>query len=150
MDAVFTLLDYSAQDLKDIRAEIHGTRATMAVDTNDSEAALEHRQQNVTLREEAFAETGVLSSKLAASYSEYGRALMMNGVLTKAKEMFNRSIEIRRKLPGFTRVQLYTPLRCQGLIAWKNGEYEEAVELFLEALRDQEMEYGRDDSKSSR
>jgi tetratricopeptide (TPR) repeat protein len=102
------------------------------------------------LREEAFHETKTPTFKLAAAYSEYGRALMVNGVFTKAMDMFEKSSEIRKKLPDFTRLQLFSPLCGQGRILWHRGEYQKAAELFLEALRDRELTFGRDDTKSYR
>jgi tetratricopeptide (TPR) repeat protein len=149
-NAVFSLLDHSTEDLRVIRAEIHGTRASLAINMNDPEAALYHREENVTLREEAVAEAQVLSSKLAAAYSGYGQALMVNELMTKAVSMFEKSMEIRKKLPDFTREQLWSPLCGLGRIHWHRGEYGKAAELFLEALRDREVKYGRDDTKSYR
>lgn len=117
---------------------------------NETETALYHREENVAFREATVAKDGKLNNKLAAGYSEYGRALMACGIFTKAAEMFEKSISIRERLPGFKRLQLFNPLRGLALVRWHEGDYEEASELLLGALRDRELAFGRDDKESSR
>ncbi|KAK1749795.1 hypothetical protein QBC47DRAFT_395340 [Echria macrotheca] len=146
----FKLTDVSPEDLSFIRAEFHGTRSSIGLEMNEKETALYHREQNVAFREATFAKDGKLNNKLAAGYSEYGRALMTCGLFGRAAEMFEKSISIREQLPGFTRLQLFNPLRGLALVRWHEGSYEEASELLLGALRDRELAFGRDDKESCR
>jgi hypothetical protein len=137
-------------DLQDILAELHGTRATIASQCNDAEVALYHMEQNKALREEEFAKTGVATNKLAAAYSETGKALVMVGLYTKGSELLQKSIEIRQDLEGFTRHALYNCLMWLGMISWQEGDCDKAIELLLGVLRDRELSFGRDDTKSYR
>lgn len=150
MDIAFKLLDVTKHDLRDILAELHGTRAAVAFDTNDSEAALYHMEQNKMFREEDLEKTGVPTNKLAAAYSETGKALLLNGLYSKGEQLLNESMEIRLHLPGFTRHALYNCLAWLAVVNWQRGEYEKASDLLLEALRDRELSFGRDDTGGPR
>ena len=150
INAGFHLTEVASEDLTSIRAELHGTRSSIGLEMNETDVALYHREENVAFREKAYAQDGKLTSKLAAGYSEYGRALMTCGLYSKAAEMFEKSIEIRKKLPGFKRIQLFNPLRGLALVRWKAGKFDEASDLLLGALRDREIAFGRDDKKDER
>ena len=143
-------MSYAPDSLRDIAAELHGTKGTISLEINEPEIALYHRQENTAAREEAFNKNNILTNKLAAAYASHGAALTNNGLYTKAAEMYNISLDIRRKLPGFKQENLFTILRGQGLIAWHNGEYEKAVSIFEGILRDRAEVYGPDDTNSSR
>jgi len=107
-------------------------------------------EQNKALREEEFAKTGLATNKLAAAYSETGKALVMVGLYTKGSELLQKSIEIRQELPGFTRHALYNCLMWLGMVSWEQGDSDKAMELLLGVLRDRELSFGRDDTKSYR
>ena len=143
-------MSYAPDILRDIAAELHGTKGTISLEINEPEVALYHRQENTAARVEAFSNDHVLTNKLAAAYASHGAALMNNGLFTKAAEMYHISLDIRQKLPGFKQENLFTILRGQGLIAWHNGEYEKAVSIFNEILKDRAKVYGPDDTNSSR
>ena len=141
---------YSEEDLREVLADIHNTRGTLALDTNDYDIALYQLTELVALREKSFTESGVLTGKLAMAYSELGKALLMNGQYAKADELFARSMEIRRQLKNFSRLQLFNPLRGRALVQWQAGHYELAASLYLEALRDREDAFGPDDKEGAR
>jgi tetratricopeptide (TPR) repeat protein len=150
VDATLLVCEFSATPMRDVLAEIHGTRGIVAMEINQPEEALQHIEAHMVLRLQAFEETGGLTAKLAAGYSELARALMINGLFGQAEEMLAKSEEIRRKLDGFTRLQLFSTLRGQALIEWQRGNYEEAIELLSQALRDRELAFGRDDREGGR
>lgn len=150
IDAGFKLVSYAPDSLRDIAAELHGTKGTVSLEINEPEIALYHRQENTAAREEAFRKNNVLTNKLAAAYASHGAALMDNGLFTKAAEMYDISLDIRQKLPGFKQENLFTVLRGRGLIAWHNGEYEKAVGILDAILKDRAELYGPDDTNSFR
>ncbi len=136
--------------MRDLLAAIHGTRGVVSMEINQPEAALEHIQIHMDLRLESFHETNRVDSKLAAGYTELGRALSLNGLFAKAKEAFIKSIELRRQMPKFTRLQLFTPLKGLSLVAWHEGNNEQAAQLLLEALQDRELAFRLDDREGNR
>lgn len=128
----------------------YGTWAQVALRTNQYELGLEKMQEHLKIRESIFAETGIVDSHIAAAYSETARALLMNGMFSKARTLIYRSIELREQMPKFTRLQLHSPLMYLAWIDWYEGSHQDAVWKLLEALRDREVEFGRDDHEGMR
>ncbi|KAI1758695.1 hypothetical protein GGR53DRAFT_215907 [Hypoxylon sp. FL1150] len=133
-----------------IRAGQLGTWSNIAMEINQPEVSLQKNFEALEIRERIFAETGVFNSQLAASYTETARSMMMNNMFDKAKGLIEKSIEVRKKMPQFSRLQLYSPWYYLSLIHLHEGEYEKAASLVLDALREREMEFGRDDCESKR
>ena len=140
----------SQDDLREVLADIHNTRGTLALDTNAPDVALYQLTELVALREKFYTESGVLTGKLAMAYSELGKALLMNGQYARADELFLRSMKIRRQLKNFSRLQFFNPLRGRALVHWQAGRYEAAASLYTEALRDREEAFGPDDREGPR
>jgi tetratricopeptide (TPR) repeat protein len=150
VDATHEFHQYASEPMSDLLAEIYGTRGIVSMEINQPESALEHIQIHMDHRLKSFHETNQVNSKLAAGYTELGRALTLNGLFTKAKEAFTKSIELRRQMPNFTRIRLFTPLKGLSLVAWHRGDNEQAAQLLLEALRDRELAFGQNDREGNR
>jgi tetratricopeptide (TPR) repeat protein len=150
IDGTLLVCRSSSKDMEDVLAEIHGTRGILAMEINQPEEALQHLEAHMVLRKKTFNGTGILTAKLAAGYSELAKALMMNGLFKHAEEMLAKSAEIRQKLEGFTRLQLFNTLRGQAWIESQRGDHEKAIGLVSQALRDREMAFGRDDREGGR
>ena len=123
----------------------YGTWAQVALRTNQYELGLMKMQEHMTIRESVFAETGIVDSHIAAAYSETARAMLMNGIFDKARPLIHRSIELRKQMPKFSRLQLHSPLMYLAWIDWHEGNHQSAVDKLLEVLRDREVEFGMDD-----
>lgn len=107
-------------------------------------------QEHLEIRESVFAETGIVDSHIAAAYSETARAMLMNGIFSKARALIYQSIELRKQMPKFSRLQLHSPLMYLAWIDWHEGSHQSAVDRLLEALRDREVEFGKDDHEGMR
>ena len=107
-------------------------------------------QEHLEIRESVFAETRIVDSHIAAAYSETARAMLMNGIFSKARTLIYRSIELRKQMPKFSRLQLHSPLMYLAWIDWHEGSHQSAVDKLSEALRDREVEFGRDDHENMR
>ena len=133
-----------------IVADQYGTWAQIALRTNQYELGLEKMHEHLKIRESIFADTGIVDSNIAAAYSETARAMLMNGMSSEARALINRSIELRQQMPKFSRLQLHSPLMCLAWIDWYEGGHQDAVDKLSEALRDREVEFGRDDQEGMR
>ncbi|KAF9888438.1 hypothetical protein FE257_008716 [Aspergillus nanangensis] len=147
---ILQILDGLPGDHSQIEAGLYGTWSGIAVETNQAEVALEKRLENLAILEDIFDKTGDINSHITACYSEAGRAMIMNGMFTKAREFIDKSVSLRKQMPHFSRLQLYSPLYYTALIHLSEGKYEEAESGLLEALRDREVKYGKDDCESKR
>ena len=150
VETTLKMHEYAAEPVRDLLAELHGTWGIMAIECNQSGPALDHIQTHLDLRLERFGETKQANSKLAAAYTEYGRALLLNGLFAKAQEAFIKSMDMRCQMPNFTRLQLFTPLRGMALIAYHQQNFNLAAELLLQALEDRENAFGRNDREGHR
>lgn len=128
----------------------YGTWAQVALRTNQYELGLKKMQEHLEIREGVFAQTGIVDSHIAAAYSETARAMLMNGIFSKARTLIYRSIKLRKQMPKFSRLQLHSPLMYLAWIDWHEGNHQSAVDKLLEALRDREVEFGRDDHEGMR
>lgn len=133
-----------------IRAVQLGTWGNIALKTNQPEVALERNLEALEIREMLFADSGVITSQLTASYTETAFAMMANGLLSKAKELIETSASLRKQMPKFSRLQLYSPLYYKAILYKHEGEYAQAADFALEALRDREAAFGPDDHENTR
>jgi hypothetical protein len=106
--------------------------------------------RSLAIREKVFAETKSPDSHIAAAYTETGKAMIMNEMFDEAREMIAKSVEMRKQMANYSRLQLYTPLLYLSVIHMCEGNYKGAAEALLEAARDREVEYGIDDQQSPR
>lgn len=150
IEMILRTLESDSEDHSQIEAGLYGTWSGIAVETNRPEVALEKRLESLAILEQIFAKTGDINSQIAACYSETARAMIMNGIFTKAREFIDKSILLRKQMPHFSRLQLYSPLYYTALIHLQEGKFDEAESGLLEALRDREVKYGKDDCESKR
>ncbi|RDW58870.1 hypothetical protein BP6252_13346 [Coleophoma cylindrospora] len=134
----------------DLRATAYGTMGVLAQLADKPEDALYYDELNLKLRQESYAITKEVDATLAAGYGHLAEALALNGLFGKAKEMFEKSIEVRRQMPNFTPLQLFTPLLGLGQIACYEGNYTQAGKYLHDALRDRVSQFGENDSQGGR
>lgn len=139
------VLDQHPGQYQRIRAVNLGTWGNLAMETDQPEVALDKNLEALGIRQTLHEETGSVDSQLTASYTETARAMMMNGMFEKAKAYIETSISLRKSMPQFSRLQLYSPLFYMAQIHIYKGAYESAATNILEAMRDREIEYGRPD-----
>ena len=133
-----------------IIAAQYGTWNAIAKEINDPKLAMETGMKSLAIREQLFTESGIPDSQIAASYASAGLTYLMNGRDDEAEQFVNKSITLRKQMPSFSRLQLYSPLVYLSLISLHRGKLEDAADFLLEALGDREAEYGIDDHVSMR
>lgn len=107
-------------------------------------------QEHLEIRESIFAETRIVDSYIAAAYSETARAMLMNGTFNEARALIYRSIELRKQMPNFSRLQLHNPVMYLAWIDWYEGDHLTAVDGLLELLQDRLVKFGKDDHEGMR
>ena len=150
LQATLTANSDSREHYDRIVAGQYGTWAQIALRTNQHELGLKKMQEHLEIRECIFAGTRVVDSHITAAYSETARAMLMNGIFSRARALIYRSIELRKQMPNFSRLQLHSPLMYLAWIDWHEGNHQIAVDRLLEVLRDREVEFGRDDCEGMR
>lgn len=86
--------------------------------------------------------------RLAISWNELGNGRMMNKQWEDAIICFEKSIEILKRQPDFTKTSLSFPLVNLGFAYWILEQLEHAEKVCQEALSDRHTAYGIDDGKS--
>lgn len=127
--------------------EIHYNSGCIATETNKPKDALSHFE---VLNQMMCEELGPDSTdiRLAISWNELGNGRMMNKQWESAIICFEKSIEIQKKQPDFTKTSLSFPLVNLGFAYWILGQLEQAEKVCQEALLDRQEAYGIDDGKS--
>jgi tetratricopeptide (TPR) repeat protein len=128
----------------------YGTWCNVAMSLNQPLVAREKGLQSFRLNQRHFERTQVVDSQYVASYSELGRIMIMNGELDEAERLIQESARLRRQLPHFTRLHLYSPILFYSYIEVIRGQFESAEAHLLQALRDREAKYGKNDTESKR
>ena len=150
MQATLRLYDECSEEYPSILANQYGTWAEMAVCINEPELAMTKMQRSFEIREAVHQKTLVADSHIAAAYSNTAKVMLMNGMLSQAESHIRRSMDLRRQMSNFSRLQLHNPLVYLSWIDWQRGDLTAAVAKLLEALRDREVEYGINDGKNMR
>lgn len=134
-----------------LRACQHATLSAVARAKNQPEIACREYGDCFRINLEVYKRTKVVTSQLVAAYSEMGRVLIMTGDLDHADELIKESVRLRRQMPNFSKLQLFSPIMFTSYIQVLKCQYAEAEAQLLEALGDREMEYQmQDDIKSKR
>ncbi|KAI1339138.1 hypothetical protein F5Y15DRAFT_384912 [Xylariaceae sp. FL0016] len=144
------LLDDQPDGYPQIRAGQLGTWSNIAMETNQPDLALQKNLEALRIRQGLLEETGEVNSQIAASYTETARSMMMHGMFDRAKTLIEESISLRKQMPQFSRLQLYSPLYYKSLIYFHEGEYDQAILAAEEALREREVNFGTDDRQNKR
>lgn len=142
--------DCVGEEYPRIVAAQYGTWSAIAKEINDPKLAMETGMKSLAIREQLYTESGVPDSQIVASYASAGLTYIMNGKYDEAEQFVNKSITLRKQMPNFSRLQLYSPLVYLSLIYLYRGKREDAAGYLLEALGDREVEYGIDDHESMR
>lgn len=134
-----------------IQAGQYATWAAVALHLNQPTLAREKYRECFRINQEIFAAgPAVITGQYVAAYTELGRILIATNDLDEAAELINESERLRRQMPHFSRLQLFSPILFYSHIELIRGEYAAAEQHLLEALRDRQMHYGLDDHESKR
>lgn len=128
----------------------YGTWCNVAMSLNQPSVAREKGLQCFRLNQQYFETTKVVDSQYVAAYTGFARILIMNEELEEAERLIKESERLRRSLPHFTRLHLYSPILFYSYIEIIRGQYDSAETHLLQALGDRETRYGRDDTESKR
>ncbi|MCJ1293336.1 hypothetical protein MMC34_004890 [Xylographa carneopallida] len=150
LDMAQAICEASQEDVTEQLALIHGSRTWVSSLMNQPEKCYHHSKIRLELEEQLFSSRGKATANLAAAYNDLGVSLSMNKLYTKAVPLLNRSKEVRASLEGFRKDHMYNPMYHLALAAWHQGNYDEAANLLLEALRDRTHALGPDDRQSVR
>ncbi|KAK7914139.1 hypothetical protein PG985_011842 [Apiospora marii] len=115
----------------------------------DYPRALQSATSKLEILESIKEETGRVSLKLCAAYTEKATAMMGEKhpdetAKIKILAMLETSTNLRQSLPGFKKSQLYNALRCRGVLYKKLGDLDEAQKWFKEALKNLQDEFGEE------
>ncbi len=149
-EATLAILEYSPKVYPQIKANQYATLSAVARVLNHGEDAARHYREAFKINQEIYRTTGRIQSQLVASYTELARVLIMINELDEAGKLIKESVRLRQQMPNFSRLQLYSSIIFSSYIENIRGEYKTAEAHLLEALRDRESVYGKDDRESSR
>lgn len=141
--------DLHEQLLTLVRLTYHH-RAARALHTNEPQVSLTNFQIfNDMIRAKYGEEVrGDTDQSLGVSWNELGNGVLQNNDSQRAEECFLRSIAALKSLDGATRITISMPLVNLGFAYWVQGKLIQAAEIFRQALKDREDEYGVDDRVS--
>lgn len=148
--ATLAILESCADDYPHIKACQYATWSAVARVLNQPKLAREKGEDSFRINDEIYKASGVVTSQIVASYTELGRVMIMNNELEEAERLIKESGRLRRQSPHFSRLQLFSPILFYSYIENLKGQFKEAEKHLLEALRDRELEYGKDDRESNR
>ncbi|KAI9776718.1 MAG: hypothetical protein M1816_005147 [Peltula sp. TS41687] len=149
---VYQSAELTEQDsMLDVYAALHNTKGGILGRVNKPQKALEHMSLFLDAQKRLCSGAGgVASSKLAAAYSELALAHLECGETKEVLSLLEQSSAIRKSLETFNPIDLYNPLRYEGLYHAHQRDWAEAERCFLKALRDRQKQYGLDDSMGPR
>ncbi len=148
--ATLAILDYCADGYPHIEACQYATCSAVARVLNQPKLARENGEKSFRINSEIYKTSGVITSQIVASYTELGRVMIMDNELEEAERLIKESARLRRQMPHFSRLQLFSPILFFSYIENLRGQFKQAEKHLLEALRDRELEYGKDDRESDR
>ena len=114
-----------------IVAAQYGTWNAIAKELNDPKLAMETGMKSLTIREQLFAVSGIPDSQIVASYASAGLTYLMNRRDEEAEQFVNKSMALRKQMPNYSRLQLYSPLVYLSLISLYRGKLEDAADYLL-------------------
>ncbi len=150
IETAFAVAEECSTDTRNLRSALHNLRGSLAATSNDRKTAVIENEKFLEIEEELYNETGKLTSRLASGYSEVGRVNIMRGMFEGVGDLFERSIEIRRELPSYSKLQLYNPVRGLAMMYYYYHDNEMAEEKLLELLHDRERDFGINDREGGR
>ena len=150
VEATLQVLNLSPRPYPRIVANQYGTWGNVAMSLNKPKLAREKCEKAHQINQEIYATEKVITSQYVASYSELGRIMIMNNEIEEAEKLIKKSEDLRRQMPHFSRLQLYSPFIFKSYILIMKGKYTEAEDILKEAIKDRELVYGKDDTENKR
>lgn len=150
-NATLKIFELCPKEYPMLRACQYATLSAVARERNQPTLACEAYGECFRINQEVYESNRVITSQLVAAYTELGRVMIMAGNIEEAEELIQESIRLRRQMPEFCRLQLYSPILYTSYIQLVRSEHEAAEKELLSALRDRELEYKtKDDTESKR
>lgn len=148
--ATLTVLSICPDNYLRIEAAQYGTWANVAMSLNQPELAREKGLQSLRINQDIYATDRITTSQYVAAFSELGRIMVMDNEFEEAERLIKESERLRRQMPDFTRLQLFSPTVFYSYIEVVRGQFKAAEEHLVEALGHREKKYGKDDRESKR
>lgn len=148
VEAIYNKLEISANPRQ--YGQLYRARVLLACDYGHGQDCLRYAKLEIEQEQVRADREGGLTGELAISNNNMAMAYAYCGEYSKAIPFLQMSIEIRQKLPGFKRFNLYSPLVHLGVVYNYLGRNDEAVEILTTALEDRQRELGPDDRVSLR
>ncbi|KAL8946870.1 MAG: hypothetical protein Q9222_006790 [Ikaeria aurantiellina] len=136
----------------DVLSALHNTRGACCGRINKPKEASEAMQKYLEVQEQIHASSGGKpSGKLAAAYSELALTQIECGQDKDVLRLLGKSTAMRQQLETFTPIDLYNPLRYEGLYHMHiRHDWAKAKKCFFTALLDRKAKYGFDDARGPR
>ncbi|KAI0116557.1 hypothetical protein GGR51DRAFT_321904 [Nemania sp. FL0031] len=151
LEVASLVINRAPDDMLALLSALHNTGSAIALERHRHEDGLNHCREFVKVQERLFAQTGIETTKLAAAYSELGMALVINEQSSDdVLKLFEKSEEIRKRLPGFERVNLFNVLHGKGYFYLLRGDFEKAHDTLFQALQDRKAKFEADDTRGGR
>lgn len=154
---IWPLLDlaeeiYEAQELEKYEklSIIYHLRSSVERWRNNGEAALLHAEASLRLQKLLREQTGMDTMELSYTYYNTGLAFNLCKLPSKAIPYMEKTIEIRKGLPGYKPVDLFGPLHHRGLSLLQQGDVSGCESATLEAKAIWEAAKGTSDMNSFR
>ncbi|KAL9010326.1 MAG: hypothetical protein Q9173_004727 [Seirophora scorigena] len=139
------------KSMLDILSALHNTKGAYFGRINEPKEASEAMGKYLEVQKQIQAISGEKpSAKLAAAYSEFALAQLERGQDQDVISLLRESSAMRRQLDTFTNLDLYNPLRYEGLYHMHASNWLEAERCFFTALGDRRAKYGVDDTRGAR
>jgi tetratricopeptide (TPR) repeat protein len=144
------IIGKTTEDMQELKVALWQTGSAVASSIGDIDTALTYINDRILIMQRLYDETGIPDGRLCSAYSEKATGLIAKDQLQDVLSLLDKSIILRRQIPGFEREQLFNALRGKGFYYMAKGETLEAVKYFKEALKDREDKYGIDDQRNIR
>lgn len=118
--------------------------------TRNSDQYFQYAETSLEMEKALHQESGQISSRLAVAYTHMGIAYNMNSIYGEAIPYLEKSIEVRRSLPGFKEDWLFSPLYQLAHAHLHLGNLTEAARILEVAIQDRIEGLGENDRYSMR
>lgn len=151
LQAAAGVIDRASGDMPDVSSAMYNAHSAVSFDDNNNTLGLWYAEKFKEAQDRTYAQTSVETTKYAVAYSELGMAHVLNGHSTDdVMQLLEKSGQIRQRLPGFEKVNLFNVIRGKAYVHVLRGELGEAFNYLSVALQEREDEYGRDDERGGR
>ena len=140
----------SDEDVFTLTSDMYGTRTNLSLDQSDDKICFDNARTWLEHEEGKYERTTEYTAVLAAANNAMGIAMARKRLWKKASEHFFRSKHVREQLDGFKPSHNYSPLLGLGMVAWLQGDNVGAERHLSQALKERDLEFGKDDRSSGR